>query len=96
MATFILASLKDLAVIIDHLTRYPLITQNVLISKFKRVVDIRLSGRHTTLDGIQEIVNIRASLNKGLTERLLLAFPQTTPVIRPIVGEVDPKYIDPS
>lgn len=97
VAIFRVASLKDLAVIIDHLTHYPLITQKCAdFELFKSVVDIKLSGRHTTLEGIQEIVNIRASLNRGLTERLLLAFPQTTPVIRPIVGEVDQKSLDPS
>jgi hypothetical protein len=63
---------------------------------FKSVVDLKLLGRHTTLNGIQKIVNIRASLNRGLTESLLLAFSDTTPVIRPIVGEVDPKSLDPS
>jgi len=97
VAVFRAASLKDLTVIIDHLTRYPLITQKRAdFELFKSVVDIKLSGRHTTLDGIQEIVNIRASLNRGLTERLLLAFPQTITVIRPIVGEVDKKSLYPS
>ena len=93
VAVFRIASLKDLVVLIDHLTRYPLITQKRAdLELFKRVVDIKLSGRHTNLDGLQEIVNIRASLNRGLTERLLLAFPQTIPVIRPIVGEADQKF----
>jgi len=97
VAVFRVASLKDLAVIIDHLTRYPLITQKRAdFELFKSVVDIKLSGRHTTLDGIQEIVNIRASLNRGLTERLLLAFPQTIPVIRPIVAEANEKTLHPS
>ena len=93
VAVFRIASLKDLVVLIDHLTRYPLITQKRAdLELFKRVVDIKLSGRHTNLDGLQEIVNIRASLNRGLTERLLLAFPQTIPVIRPIVGEADQRF----
>lgn len=97
VAVFRIGSLKDLQVIIDHLTRYPLITQKRAdFELFKTVVDIKLSGRHTTLDGIQEIVNIRASLNNGLTERLLLAFPQTTPVVRPIVGEDSKKIMHPS
>src|SRR5205085_8504818 len=97
VAVFRVGSLKDLAVIIDHLTRYPLITQKRAdFELFKSVVDIKLSGRHTTLDGLQEIVNIRASLNRGLTERLLLAFPQTIPVIRPIVAEANEKILHPS
>jgi len=97
VAVLRIGTLKDLAVLIDHLTRYPLITQKRAdFELFKRVVDIKLSGRHTTLEGLQEIVNIKASLNKGLTERLLLAFPQTIPVIRPIVGSADQKITHPS
>jgi len=97
MAVFRVASLKDLAVLIAHLTRYPLITQKRAdFELFKLVVAIKLSGRHITLEGLQEIVNIRASLNKGLTERLLLAFPQTIPVIRPIVVEAHQKTLHPS
>lgn len=66
VATFIIGSLEDLAVIIDHLTRYPLITQKSADFKlFKSVVDIKLIGRHTTFDGIQEIVNIRLLWIKG-------------------------------
>lgn len=97
VAIYRIGTLKELVVLIDHLTRYPLITQKRAdFELFKRVVDIKLSGHHTTLEGLQEIVNIRASLNKGLTERLLLAFPQTKPVLRPIIDPADQKIIHPS
>ena len=36
-------------------------------------------------EGLQEIVNIRASLNLGLSDVLKAAFPYTIPVLRPIV-----------
>ena len=36
-------------------------------------------------EGIQTIVNIRASLNLGLTKALREAFPMYTPVARPQV-----------
>lgn len=37
------------------------------------------------MEGLQQIVNIRASLNDGLTDSLKNAFPDTVPVPRPIV-----------
>ena len=62
VAIYRIASIKDLQVVIDHLTRYPLITQKRAdFELFKAVVEIKKSGRHTTLTGIQEVVNIRAS-----------------------------------
>jgi LAGLIDADG DNA endonuclease family protein len=36
-------------------------------------------GEHLTIEGIQKIVNIRASLNKGLTTVLKTAFPNSIP-----------------
>lgn len=42
-------------------------------------------GEHLTVEGIQAIVNIRATLNKGLTPVLKEAFPNCIPVLRPQV-----------
>jgi hypothetical protein len=39
-------------------------------------------GEHLTVEGLQSIVNIRASLNKGLSPALLEAFPNSVPVSR--------------
>ena len=91
-----IGSIKDLQVVIDHLTRYPLITQKRAdFELFEKVVEIKKSGRHTTLTGLQEIVNLRASLNRGLPESFRLAFPQTIPVFRPVVGEAGQRIPDP-
>jgi hypothetical protein len=58
------SSLKDLTVIINHFDRYPLITQKLAdYLLFKRIVNIKKSGGHLTLEGLQEIINIRASIN---------------------------------
>jgi hypothetical protein len=40
---------------------------------------------HLTVEGLQAIVNIRATLNKGLTLILKEAFPNSVPVPRPMV-----------
>jgi hypothetical protein len=39
---------------------------------------------HLTLQGLQKIVNIRATLNFGLSKELQLMFPETVPVPRPL------------
>jgi hypothetical protein len=80
-------SLQDLTnVIIPHFEKYPLITQKKAdFELFKRVVDIMNRKGHLTSDGLQEIVNIRASINLGLSEDLKAAFPDTIPVTRPLV-----------
>ena len=44
---------------------------------------------HLTEWGIQSIVNLRASLNLGLSEVLQLSFPNTIPVPRPVVPRTE-------
>ena len=47
-------------------------------------------GEHLTLEGLQEIVQFKANLNKGLTPLLKEFFPKCIPVPRP---QVENKYI---
>lgn len=42
---------------------------------------------HLTESGLQNVVNLRASLNKGLSDNLEKAFPLTDPYPRPVVVE---------
>jgi len=42
---------------------------------------------HLTDEGIQALVNMRASLNLGVSDDLKVAFPKTIPVKRPEVVE---------
>jgi len=48
---------------------------------FKEAVMIMQRGEHLTIEGLQKIVNIRASLNKGwaTTTVLKIAFPNSIP-----------------
>ncbi len=54
-------------------------------------------GEHLTAEGLQKIINIRASLNKGLTPLLLEAFPNTVALARPLLPlnstKLDPQWI---
>jgi len=77
-------SFNDLLnVIIPHFIKYPLLTQkgsDFLL--FKIVVNILKTKQHTSIEGLQNIINIRASMNKGLSKKLLLSFPNTIPYPR--------------
>jgi hypothetical protein len=81
---FQVTKLGDLVFIIDHFNLYPLKTQKYAdFLLFKKAFDIIIEKKHLTIEGLQELISIRASLNKGLSERLKLAFPNIKPVVRP-------------
>jgi len=85
-ATFQVVRLIDLARVIEHFSKYPLKTQKYAdFLLFKRAFDILYIKEHLTEAGLQKLISIRASLNKGLSERLEVAFPNNTPVSRPQV-----------
>lgn len=81
-ANYQVVSLTDLLRVIEQFNLYPLRTQkhsDFLL--FKKAYDLIANKEH--LLDIKNLVNIRASMNKGLPERLLLEFPNTNPEIRP-------------
>lgn len=94
--TYQIQSIKDInSVIIPHFTKYPLITQKLAdFLLFKSAVEIVNQKEHLTPQGIQKIINIKASLNKGLSGVLKSATLNTTPMARPSV-EV-PEIINPN
>lgn len=85
MVEFRVSTLNQImAVIIPHFDRYPLITKkNSDYLLFKQIVLKLLNDKNINYNEIQEIVNIKASLNLGLSEELKLAFPNSVPVIKP-------------
>jgi hypothetical protein len=87
MAFFKVQSLKDiLTVVIPHFDKYPLMTQKRADYLLFREIAIKMSRReHLKIEGIQEILNLKASLNLGLSEADHEAFPETRPVPRPLV-----------
>ena len=81
-------SIKDLAVIINHFDKYPLITQkqsDYLL--FKMVFKLIQNKEHLTQEGLRNIVSIKASLNKGLSDELQVAFPaeHSISISRPLI-----------
>lgn len=90
-------ALKDLKVVIGHFDKYPLITQKYANFKlFKQVVDLMDRKEHLTKEGLQQIINLRASINLGLSDKLKTEFPDIKLVDRPAVefkGIPDPNWL---
>lgn len=79
---FRVSTTKDLTnVIIPHFTNYPLLTKKSFdYMFFKEIVILMSEKEHSNLEGIQKIVNNRASMNGGLPNGLKEAFPYTIAV----------------
>lgn len=60
------------------------------------MVELMLNKEHLKEEGFQKIVNIRASLNLGLSDKLKEAFPEVKSVIRPVITDQeipDPQWV---
>ena len=94
---FRVSSIKDLSTIIEHFDKYPLITQKCADYKlFKQVFDLMVKKEHLTEKGLLEIISIKSSMNNGLSDELKVAFPNITPVQRPVIitNEIsDPNWL---
>ena len=72
--------------VIPHFQKYPLLTQKRAdYELFKLIITKMERGEHLTSSGLLEIINIRASINLGLSPGLKAAFPHHIPVARPLV-----------
>lgn len=92
---FAIFTAKELQVIVNHCEKYPLITQKRGdFELWKKVLKLFLDKEHLIKDGLHKIVAIKASVNLGLSERLIIAFPDVTPVLRPLITnqKVDNPY----
>ena len=77
---FRVKKLSDLIELMIFFDKYPLITKkHADYILFKQIINLMVNKEHNTLEGIQKIVNIKASLNTGLAENLNKAFPNTIP-----------------
>ena len=94
---FTVSSLDQIiTVILPHFDKYPLITQKLAdYLLFKEVVLIMKRGEHLTSSGLKAIMNIRASMNRGLTPALKEAFPDYIPMDRPLIDTTKLISIDP-
>jgi hypothetical protein len=80
-------SIKDLNNLVIYLENYPLFTQKAAdLSLFKKAVELVNNKAHLTLEGLEKIVNIKASMNLGLSDMLISEFPGYVPVERPVIS----------
>jgi hypothetical protein len=78
--------LKDLTtIIIPHFKKYPLISQKAAdFILFEQIVELMNKGAHKNLDGLQQIINIKASINLGISETVKSEF-EVNPIKRPVI-----------
>lgn len=88
---------KDLINLINHFEKYPLLTQKAAdFILFKQVVKLINNKTHLSIEGLHQIINIKASMNLGLSDLLKSEFNEITPVDRPIINTEnipDPNWI---
>jgi LAGLIDADG endonuclease len=84
-------------IIIPHFRKYYLLTQKRAdFELFAKIVEIMLCKEHLTVKGLQDIVNLKSSLNLGLNDTLKKSFPDTKAIPRPLVsfdGIPDPNWL---
>jgi hypothetical protein len=80
-------SIKDLNKLIIHIEKYPLLTQKAAdYFLFKQAVKLMNDKEHLTLEGLNKIINIKASMNLGLSDMLKSEFAGYTPAERPVIN----------
>ena len=79
-------SFKEIESVINHFNKYPLITKKQAdLNLIIMVNDIMRRQEHLTQEGLLKILAIKASMNRGLSEKVKLDFPDVVPVVRPLV-----------
>jgi hypothetical protein len=89
---------KDLTnIFIPHFENLPLLSQkaaNLLL--FKKIVEIINKKEHLTLEGLQKIINIRSSMNLGLSDLQKSEFPNYQSIERKLIQTThisDPQWV---
>jgi hypothetical protein len=77
---------KDLQNLLTHFNKYPLISEKAAdLYLFKQAVELITNKTHLTEEGLLSIVNIKASMNLGLSDKLKTEFKGYIPVERPVI-----------
>ena len=93
---YIISSIKDLNKLIVYLEKYPLLTQKSAdLLLFKQIIKLINNKAHLTVEGLNQIVNLKASMNLGLSDKLKSEFPRCRAVERPVIN-CDNVIINPS
>jgi len=80
--------IKD--VIIPHFTKYPLISKKrVDFLLWSEVIKLILNKDHLQREGFLKILSLYASINKGVSNKVLLYYPNIVPVDKPVINLPD-------
>lgn len=86
-----------LNVVIPHFIKYPLLSQKLADFKlFLQIIHLLNKGAHLSIEGLKQIVNIKASLNRGNSEFVISNFLSIEPVAREEIKTIeipDPHWI---
>jgi LAGLIDADG endonuclease len=86
ICVFRVRKFQQILELVKFFDKYPLISRKrVDYLLFKQIVSIMELKEHLTLEGLQKIINIKATLNFGLSKELQLMFPETIPVPRLLI-----------
>ena len=87
VAHYSVAKLSDLMdIIIPQFKMYPLLTEkNIDFQLWEECIKLMEKKDHLTESGLNELLSIKSVLNKGLSDRLKVAFPNIIPKSRPVV-----------
>jgi hypothetical protein len=80
-------SKKDLTILINHLKKYPLLTKKSAdFILFEQALKLMITKAHLSIEGLYQIINIKALINLGLSDFLKSEFNKFTSVDRPIIN----------
>ena len=86
MVNYVIASNKELTSLIINLEKYPLLSQKAAdFILFIKVIKLINSKSHLTIEGLNKIINVKASMNLGLSDFLKSEFILFNPVERPVI-----------
>ena len=90
-ASFRVNSIEDLTnCVIPHFSNYPLLTQKSAdFLLFSRIIKLINNKMHLNEEGLLQIINLRASINLGLSNLLKSKFKNYKPVARPVINYVN-------
>jgi len=93
-------SIKDLKVVLDHFDKFPLISEKYGdYFLFKQAYLLIINREHLTPEGLRKIISIKAYMNKGLSEPLKEAFPESDgsfAAVRPLkenISIINPQWL---
>lgn len=70
----------------SHLDKYPLISQKWAdYILFKDAILLIKNKEHLNREGFIKIITIKASINLGLSDELILSFPEIKPLSSPLL-----------